>query len=95
MKFGLLGILQLPRPWQADSELKLFQHALEQVELSDRLGIEYLWQVELHSRLASLAPPPASPVPMVAEADSRSTTNVVHRQVGVRLWRTLSGFQLD
>ena len=48
MKFGLLGILQLPRPWQPDSELKLFQEALEQVELADRLGIEYLWQVEHH-----------------------------------------------
>jgi alkanesulfonate monooxygenase SsuD/methylene tetrahydromethanopterin reductase-like flavin-dependent oxidoreductase (luciferase family) len=48
MKFGLLGILQLPRPWQVDSELKLFQEALEQVELADRLGIEYLWQVEHH-----------------------------------------------
>ncbi len=48
MKFGLLGILQLPRPWQPDSELKLIQEALEQVELADRLGIEYLWQVEHH-----------------------------------------------
>jgi len=48
MKFGLLGILQLPRPWRVDSELKLFQEALEQVELADRLGIEYLWQVEHH-----------------------------------------------
>jgi alkanesulfonate monooxygenase SsuD/methylene tetrahydromethanopterin reductase-like flavin-dependent oxidoreductase (luciferase family) len=48
MKFGLLGILQLPRPWQIDSELKLFQQALEQVELADRLGFEYLWQVEHH-----------------------------------------------
>ncbi len=48
MKFGLLGILQLPRPWKVDSELKLFQEALEQVELADRLGIEYLWQVEHH-----------------------------------------------
>ena len=48
MKFGLLGILQLPRPWQPGSEHKLIQEALEQVELADRLGIEYLWQVEHH-----------------------------------------------
>jgi alkanesulfonate monooxygenase SsuD/methylene tetrahydromethanopterin reductase-like flavin-dependent oxidoreductase (luciferase family) len=48
MKFGLLGILQLPRPWEADSELNLIQEALEQVELADRLGISYLWQVEHH-----------------------------------------------
>ena len=25
MKFGLLGILQLPRPWKPDSEHKLIQ----------------------------------------------------------------------
>ncbi|MGO9062813.1 MAG: LLM class flavin-dependent oxidoreductase [Candidatus Binataceae bacterium] len=48
MKFGLLGILQLPRPWHPDSEHKLIQEALEQVELADHLGIEYLWQVEHH-----------------------------------------------
>jgi alkanesulfonate monooxygenase SsuD/methylene tetrahydromethanopterin reductase-like flavin-dependent oxidoreductase (luciferase family) len=48
MKFGTFYEHQLPRPWKADSELKLFQEALEQVELADRLGIDHMWEVEHH-----------------------------------------------
>ena len=32
MKFGIFYEMQLPRPWEAHSELKLFQDALDQVE---------------------------------------------------------------
>ncbi len=39
---------QLPRPWEPGAELRLFQHALDQVELADRLGIDYAWEVEHH-----------------------------------------------
>ena len=48
MKFGIFYEHQLPRPWDEDSELRLFQEALDQVELADRLGIEYAWEVEHH-----------------------------------------------
>ena len=48
MKFGLLYEHQLPRPWDADSEHRLFHEALEQVELADRLGFDYVWEVEHH-----------------------------------------------
>src|SRR5881409_2051594 len=48
MKFGIFYEHQLPRPWEADSELRLFQNALDQVELADRLGIDYAWEVEHH-----------------------------------------------
>ncbi|MBF6569902.1 MAG: LLM class flavin-dependent oxidoreductase [Candidatus Binataceae bacterium] len=48
MKIGIFYELQLPRPWSQDSELKLFQNSLEQVELADRLGIDYVWTVEHH-----------------------------------------------
>jgi alkanesulfonate monooxygenase SsuD/methylene tetrahydromethanopterin reductase-like flavin-dependent oxidoreductase (luciferase family) len=48
MKFGIFYEHQLPRPWEADSELHLFQNALDQVELADRLGIDYAWEVEHH-----------------------------------------------
>ena len=48
MRFGLFYEHQLPRPWEADSELHLFQNALDQVELADRLGIDYAWEVEHH-----------------------------------------------
>ena len=48
MKFGIFYEHQLPRPWTEGAELKLFQDALEQVEVADRLGIDYAWEVEHH-----------------------------------------------
>jgi len=48
MQFGILYEHQLPRPWRQDSELRLFQEALDQVELADRIGIDYAWEVEHH-----------------------------------------------
>jgi len=48
MKFGGFYEHQLPRPWTADSEHQLFQHALDQVELSDRVGYDYIWATEHH-----------------------------------------------
>jgi alkanesulfonate monooxygenase SsuD/methylene tetrahydromethanopterin reductase-like flavin-dependent oxidoreductase (luciferase family) len=48
MRFGIFYEHQLPRPWQDGAELRLIQDALEQVELADRLGIEYVWEVEHH-----------------------------------------------
>jgi len=48
MKFGIFYEHQLPRPWHDGDEQRLFQEALDQVELADRLGIEYAWEVEHH-----------------------------------------------
>ena len=48
MKFGLLYEHQLPRPWTHGAEHRLFHEALAQVELADRLGIDYVWEVEHH-----------------------------------------------
>ncbi len=48
MKFGIFYEHQLPRPWSPGVEQKLFQDALDQVELADRLGIDYAWEVEHH-----------------------------------------------
>ncbi|MEE8557529.1 MAG: LLM class flavin-dependent oxidoreductase [Myxococcota bacterium] len=48
MKFGIFYEHQLPRPWEEGSEQKLFQDALDQVELADGLGIDYAWEVEHH-----------------------------------------------
>ena len=48
MKFGILAALQLPKPWKADSELRVWRDGLEQMEVADRNGIDYLWQVEHH-----------------------------------------------
>ena len=32
----------MPQPWGEDSERRLYQEALAQVELADKLGIDYL-----------------------------------------------------
>ena len=48
MKFGIFYEHQLPRPWHADSEHQLIQNALDQIELADRLGYDYAWEVEHH-----------------------------------------------
>ncbi len=48
MKFGLFYEHQIPRPWNDGDEHKLLKDALEQVEVADRLGIDYVWEVEHH-----------------------------------------------
>ena len=48
MKFGIFYEHQLPRPWNDGDEQKLFNDALEQVEIADRIGIDYAWEVEHH-----------------------------------------------
>jgi alkanesulfonate monooxygenase SsuD/methylene tetrahydromethanopterin reductase-like flavin-dependent oxidoreductase (luciferase family) len=48
VKFGIFYEHQLPRPWAEGDEYRLFQEALDQVELADRLGIDYAWEVEHH-----------------------------------------------
>src|SRR5260221_10755749 len=48
MKFGIFYELQLPRPWGVDDERQLYQNALTQDELADRLGYDFAWEVEHH-----------------------------------------------
>jgi alkanesulfonate monooxygenase SsuD/methylene tetrahydromethanopterin reductase-like flavin-dependent oxidoreductase (luciferase family) len=48
MKFGIFYEMQLPRPWSTTSEYDIFQQSLEQVELADELGYDYVWEVEHH-----------------------------------------------
>lgn len=48
MKFGIFYELQLPRPWENGAEQQLFKNALDQVELADRLGVDFAWMVEHH-----------------------------------------------
>src|SRR5205085_2271501 len=48
VKFGIFYEHQLPRPWGPDDEHRLLKDALEQVELADRLGIDFVWEVEHH-----------------------------------------------
>lgn len=48
MKFGIFYEHQFPKPWNEGDEHKLFQDALAQIELADRLGFDYVWEVEHH-----------------------------------------------
>ena len=48
MRFGIFYELQLPRPWAPDAEHRLLKDSLEQVELADSLGFDYVWAVEHH-----------------------------------------------
>jgi alkanesulfonate monooxygenase SsuD/methylene tetrahydromethanopterin reductase-like flavin-dependent oxidoreductase (luciferase family) len=49
VRFGIFYEHQNPRPWEAErSEYRLLKDALEQVELADRVGFDYVWEVEHH-----------------------------------------------
>src|SRR5262249_5121291 len=48
MEFGIFYEHQLPRPWDTDSEYRLLHQSLDQIELADRLGYQYAWEVEHH-----------------------------------------------
>ena len=48
MKFGIFYEHQLPRPWTERSEFDLLQNSLVEIELADRLGYDYAWEVEHH-----------------------------------------------
>ena len=53
MKFGLFYELQLPKPadkdqWNPEDEHRIYHEMLEQVELADSLGFDYVFEVEHH-----------------------------------------------
>ena len=48
MRFGIFYEHQLPRPWDERSEYRLLQESLDQIELADRLGYDFAWEVEHH-----------------------------------------------
>src|SRR5437879_6952575 len=53
MKFGLFYEHQLPKPadkdeWDPDQEHRALKNALDQVELADKLGFDYVFEVEHH-----------------------------------------------
>src|SRR5438105_11980770 len=73
MKFGIFYEHQLPRPWIDGDEHRLLKDALEQIELADRLGIDYVWEVE-HHFLEEYSPSPG-PAVFLAAASQR-TTNI-------------------
>src|SRR3989442_14935156 len=70
MRFGIFYERQLPRPWEDGAGLRLFQEALDQVELADRVGIDYAWEVEHHFR--EEYSPSSAPEVFLAAASQRT-----------------------
>jgi alkanesulfonate monooxygenase SsuD/methylene tetrahydromethanopterin reductase-like flavin-dependent oxidoreductase (luciferase family)/putative sterol carrier protein len=48
VRFGIFYEHQMPRPWEEGAHEKLLRDALDQVELADRVGFDYVWEVEHH-----------------------------------------------
>jgi alkanesulfonate monooxygenase SsuD/methylene tetrahydromethanopterin reductase-like flavin-dependent oxidoreductase (luciferase family) len=48
VKFGIFYEHQLPKPWDERSEYRLLHESLEQIELADKLGYDFAWEVEHH-----------------------------------------------
>ena len=48
MKFGIIYELQMQKPWEENQEYKTYHEALDQIELADKVGFDYVWEVEHH-----------------------------------------------
>jgi alkanesulfonate monooxygenase SsuD/methylene tetrahydromethanopterin reductase-like flavin-dependent oxidoreductase (luciferase family) len=81
MKFGLLYEMETPRPWHALSEYNTYWQALAQIELADRIGIDYVWEVE-HHFLEEYSHSPAPEVFYGAVTQRTRNIRIAH---GVRL----------
>src|SRR5882757_10019258 len=81
MKFGLLYEMETPRPWHDRSEYNVYWEALAQIELADRIGIDYVWEVE-HHFLEEYSHSPAPEVFYGAVSQRTKNIRIAH---GVRL----------
>jgi len=48
VKFGIIYELQMQKPWNGDTEYRTYHDALDQIELADKVGFDYVWEVEHH-----------------------------------------------
>src|SRR5207247_4146385 len=77
MKFGIFYEHQLPRPWHERSEYELLHQSLAQVELADRLGYDYAWEVE-HHFLEEYSHSPAPEVFLAAASQRTKRIRLAH-----------------
>src|SRR5207302_3174338 len=77
MKLVIFYELQLPRPWGPDSELTLYHNALDQLELADRLGYDFAWEVE-HHFLEEYSHSPAPEVFLAAASQRTRQIRLAH-----------------
>lgn len=81
MEFGMLYEMETPRPWHKLSEYNIYHEALAQIELADRVGFDYVWEVE-HHFLEEYSHSPAPEVFYGAVSQRTSQIRIGH---GVRL----------
>jgi len=81
MKFGLFYEMETPRPWHERSEYNVYWEALAQIELADRIGFDYVWEVE-HHFLEEYSHSPAPEVFYGAVTQRTKNIRIAH---GVRL----------
>lgn len=81
MEFGVFYEHQNPRPWAESDELRIYQEALDQVELADSLGYDYAWEVEHHF----LEEYSHSPAPEVFLAAAARNTDQIRLGHGIKL----------
>jgi alkanesulfonate monooxygenase SsuD/methylene tetrahydromethanopterin reductase-like flavin-dependent oxidoreductase (luciferase family) len=81
MQFGMLYEMETPRPWNKMSEFNVYHEALAQIELADKLGFDYVWEVE-HHFLEEYSHSPAPEVFYGAVSQRTKNIRIAH---GVRL----------
>src|SRR5438093_3962728 len=77
MRFGIFYEHQIPRPWENGDEHRLYKEALAQVELADRLGIDFAWEVE-HHFLEEYSHSPAPEVFLAAASQRTRRIRLAH-----------------
>jgi alkanesulfonate monooxygenase SsuD/methylene tetrahydromethanopterin reductase-like flavin-dependent oxidoreductase (luciferase family) len=78
VRFGIFYEHQNPRPWEGErADHKLLKDALEQVEVADRVGFDYVWEVE-HHFLEEYSHSPAPEVFLAAAAARTSRIRLGH-----------------
>jgi alkanesulfonate monooxygenase SsuD/methylene tetrahydromethanopterin reductase-like flavin-dependent oxidoreductase (luciferase family) len=82
VRFGIFYEHQLPRPWGPDAEAALVRDSLEQVALADRLGFDYVWEVE-HHFLEEYSHSPAPEVFLAAASQRTERIRLGHGIVNV------------
>jgi alkanesulfonate monooxygenase SsuD/methylene tetrahydromethanopterin reductase-like flavin-dependent oxidoreductase (luciferase family) len=48
MKFGLMTQIQMPRPWEAETERRAYWDGLDQAAHAEAVGFDYFWITEQH-----------------------------------------------
>ena len=77
MRFGLFYEHQNPRPWDERTDYQLLKDALTQIEVAERAGFEYVWEVE-HHFLEEYSHSSAPEVFLAAASQRTSTIKLGH-----------------